>query len=85
MADRALAAASLLRSFLLDDADTGVLILRQNGSAGDIQALKELTLAVTALANRALLSACGSDVARALAVVDQWLDAAQAQAAEVPP
>jgi hypothetical protein len=69
MDDLELAAASLLRAFLLGDRDTGVLILRQHSGAQE-----KLTLAVTALANRVLLSACGSDVARALTVVDQWID-----------
>jgi hypothetical protein len=80
MADRDLAAASLLRAFMLDDHESGILILRQNGGDGDITALKELVLAVAALANRVLLSANGSDVARALAVVDQWIDGYAARA-----
>jgi hypothetical protein len=88
MADRALAAASLLRAFLLDDADAGLLIIRQNGIADGTagREARELVLAVTALANRSLLSANGADVARALNVVDQWIDsyADRATAADRP-
>lgn len=74
------AAAALVRAGLADDADAGVLILRQN--AADAEAL---TIAVTSLAVRVLLAACGYDVAKALSVIDGWMAQAAARARAVPP
>ena len=75
--DKSLAAASLIRAGICDDADTGVLILRQHGAyAGDEDSrnLSELTLAVTSLAVRVLLSANGYNVAKTMKVIDQWIE-----------
>jgi rhamnose utilization protein RhaD (predicted bifunctional aldolase and dehydrogenase) len=75
--DKSLAAASLIRAGICDDADTGVLILRQHGAyAGgeDSKNLSELTLAVTSLAVRVLLSANGYNVAKTMKVIDQWIE-----------
>lgn len=73
---KTLAAASLIRAGLCDDADAGVLIIQQNGgdaagpSGNDLQAL---LIAMTALSVRVLLSANGFDVEKALEVIDQWI------------
>jgi hypothetical protein len=72
---KTLAAASLIRAGLADDAHTGVLIIQQNGGRdADAGELEELLIAVTALSVRVLLSANGWDVDRALAVIDQWTE-----------
>jgi hypothetical protein len=74
--DKTLAAASLIRAGLCDDADAGVLIIQQNGGetagAAGIE-LTHLLLAMTALSVRVLLSANGFDVDKSMAVVDQWI------------
>jgi hypothetical protein len=69
---KSLAAASLIRAGICDDADAGVLILQQHGRSRD--ELRELTLAVTALAVRVLLSANGFNVAKTMKVIDQWVE-----------
>jgi hypothetical protein len=66
------AAASLIRAGICDDAGAGVLILQQQGGTRD--ELRELTLAVTALAVRVLLSANGFNVAKTMKVIDQWIE-----------
>jgi hypothetical protein len=74
---KTLAAASLIRAGLADDAQAGVLIIQQNGgrNAGPAGGeLEELLIAMTALSARVLLSANGWDVNRALAVIDQWTE-----------
>jgi hypothetical protein len=74
---KTLAAASLIRAGLVDDADTGVLIIRQNGgqAAGPAGGeLEELIIALTALSVRVLLSANGFDADRAAKVIDQWTE-----------
>jgi len=70
--EKSLAAASLIRAGICDDADAGVLILQQHGGTRD--ELRELTLAVTALAVRVLLSANGFNVAKTMKVIDQWIE-----------
>jgi hypothetical protein len=80
-----LAAASLLRAFLADDRDTGILIIEQNGGR-DAQNAGELTrllISVTKLAARSLLSANGYDPGRTMKVIDAWL--ARLAAGEEPP
>jgi hypothetical protein len=74
---KSLAAASLIRAGICDDADAGVLILQQNGGYAGGPAnneLTELTLAVTTLAVRVLLSANGFNVAKTMGVIDQWIE-----------
>jgi len=74
---KSLAAASLIRAAICDDADTGVLIMRQNGGyAGTDESteLSELTLAVTSLAVRVLLSANGYNVGKTMKVIEQWIE-----------
>ncbi len=71
-----LAAASLLRAFLADDREAGILVIQQNGGQAAGQAgaeLIRLTIAVTKLAARVLLSANGYDPDKALPVIEQWM------------
>jgi hypothetical protein len=75
-ANNDLAAASLLRAFMADDREAGMLIIEQNGgqSAGPTAAeLTRLLIAVLKLANRVLLSANGYDPDKAMNVIDQWM------------
>src|ERR1700722_16600223 len=70
---KSLAAASLI----CDDADSGVLILRQSGVMPGARRTKTLpgpTLAVAALAVRVLLSANRFNVAKTMSVIDQWIE-----------
>jgi hypothetical protein len=65
------AAAALVRAGLVDDQETGVLIIAQNGAT---QAeLSALVVALAGLNVRTLLSANGGDVERAVRVIDQWI------------
>jgi hypothetical protein len=71
-----LAAASLLRAFLADDRQAGMLIIEQNGgSAAGAAAedLNHLLICVLKLAARVMLSANGYDPDKALKVLDQWI------------
>lgn len=78
------AAAALLRAAVCDDPDTGVLIVEQNGrAAGDVIEMTELVFAMAGLSVRVLLAANGGNVAKSLAVVDQWI-AEYGRQAEVP-
>jgi hypothetical protein len=85
---KTLAAASLIRAGICDDADAGVLIIQQNGGAAAGPAGNEMTklvIATTALAVRVLLSANGFNVKKALAVIDQWIgELAEADSAARP-
>lgn len=73
-ATRHLAAASLIRAVLLDDADSGILILDQHGAIqpGNDE-ITSFVLAVANVANRALLTAHGCRVDRAMKVLDAWM------------
>jgi len=74
-ATRHLAAASLIRAVLLDDADSGILILDQHGAI--VPGNDEVTafvLAVANIANRALITAHGCRVDRAMTVLSAWMD-----------
>jgi hypothetical protein len=71
-----LAAASLLRAFMADDQEAGMLIIEQHGGLVAGAAGSELThllIATLKLANRVLLSANGYDPDKALKVIDQWM------------
>lgn len=74
---KTLAAASLIRAGICDDADAGVLIIQQNGGeaagAAGVE-LQRLVIAMTTLAVRILLSANGFNVEKTMAVIDQWID-----------
>ena len=81
-----LAALSLLRAFLADDRQAGILIMEQNGGQQAGPAADELirfNIALTKLAARVLLSANGYDPAKTLKVLDGWL--ARLAAGEDPP
>ena len=70
-----LAAVGLIRAVVVDDADSGLLIMSQRGGCkpgpeGDRVTAFMLALAVTAA--RALLSAHGYNVERTLRVLDAW-------------
>jgi hypothetical protein len=70
-----LAAVGLIRAVVVDDADSGLLIMSQRGGCkpgpeGDRVTAFMLALAVTA--GRALLSAHGYNVERTLRVLDAW-------------
>jgi hypothetical protein len=70
-AQRDLAAAALLRAFLADDRDAGLLVIDQH--TGSAEQSSALIVGTTKLAARVLLSANGYDVAKALAVIDGWM------------
>ena len=82
---RNLAAASLVRAFMADDEQAGILIIKQNGGQAAGAAGHDLTqfiIAVTGLAARTLLSAEGYDVDKALKVIDSWMQRYAEQAAQ---
>jgi hypothetical protein len=63
------------RAVLLDDADSGILILDQHGAI--VPGNDEVTafvLAVANVANRALITAHGCRVDRAMKVLSAWMD-----------
>lgn len=80
-----LAAASLLRAYLADDKQAGILIIEQNGGQAlpPGAELTRLIMAVTKLGARCLLSANGYDPDKTLKVVDGWL--ARLAGDEAPP
>jgi hypothetical protein len=68
-----LAATSLIRAALADDADSGILVMSQHGGA--VQGADEATvfmMSLAAVGARAILSASGYNVARALQMLDAW-------------
>jgi hypothetical protein len=70
-------AYAFIRAWMADDVDKGMLMIEQH------HVPKEAALFVMSLvkaARRALLSAEGYDVDRALAVLDQWMEDAAARA-----
>jgi hypothetical protein len=82
-----LAAASLLRAFLADDREAGILIMEQNGGrlvGPEGAEMRQLMIALTKLAARCLLSANGYDPARTRRVLDQWLTRLAAGADVLP-
>ena len=77
-AGQELAAYAFIRAWMADDPDKGVLLIEQH------HVPKEAALFVTSLvkaARRALLSAEGYNVERAVAVLDQWMEDAGRRAA----
>jgi hypothetical protein len=67
-----LAAVSLIRAAIADDADSGMLILRQHG--GDARDAGIFMMGLAAVSARALLSANGWNVTKTLAVLDKWAE-----------
>jgi hypothetical protein len=77
-AGQELAAYAFIRAWMADDVDKGMLLIEQH------HVPKEAALFVTSLvkaARRALLSAEGYNVERAVAVLDQWMEDAGRRAA----
>ena len=77
-AGQELAAYAFIRAWMADDVDKGMLLIEQH------HVPKEAALFVMSLvkaARRALLSAEGYNVERAVAVLDQWMDDAGRRAA----
>lgn len=73
-----LAAHAFIRAWTADDVDKGMLLIEQH------HVLREAALFVMSLvkaARRALLSAEGYNVERAVAVLDQWMEDAGRRAA----
>jgi hypothetical protein len=68
-----LAATSLIRAALADDPDSGILVMSQHG--GCSQGADEATvfmMSLAAVGARALLSASGYNVQRAMEMLDSW-------------
>lgn len=78
LAREELAAYAFIRAWMADDVDKGMLLIEQH------HVPKEAALFVLSLVKatrRALLSAEGYQVERALAVLDQWMEDAAERAA----
>jgi hypothetical protein len=78
LASQELGAYAFIRAWMADDVDKGMLMIEQH------HVPKEAGMFVMSLvkaARRALLSAEGYDVHRALAVLDQWMEDAAARSA----
>jgi hypothetical protein len=68
-----LAATSLIRAALADDADSGILVMSQHG--GCTPGTEDATvfmMSLAAVAARAVLSAAGYNVEKALKMLDSW-------------
>jgi hypothetical protein len=71
------AAAALVRAHLVNDKPTGVYLIQQNGGARvgpEAAELIRLLIDTAGLATMILLKACGYDVQKALATMDQWME-----------
>jgi hypothetical protein len=70
-----LAAVSLIRAAIADDPDSGVLILSQHGGClpgAEGMKAAAFMVALAGVSARALLSAHGYNVERALEILDTW-------------
>ena len=67
-----------IRAWMADDADTGMLMIKQHHVPPEAALF---VMSLVKAASRALLSAEGYQVERALAVLDQWLEDASERAA----
>ena len=72
-----IAAYAFIRAWMADDVDKGMLMIEQRHVPPEALFVMSLVKA----ASRALLSAEGYQVERALAVLDQWLENASERAA----
>jgi hypothetical protein len=73
------AAAALVRAHLVNDKQTGVFVIQQNGGAQvgpEGAELIRLLIDTAGLATLILLKASGYDTARALATIDAWMEQA---------
>ena len=73
-----IAAYALIRAWMADDADTGMLMIKEHHVPPEAALF---VMSLVKAASRALLSAEGYQVERALAVLDQWLEDASERAA----
>jgi hypothetical protein len=73
-----IAAYALVRAWMADDADTGMLMIKQHHVPPEAALF---VMSLVKAASRAILSAEGYQVERALAVLDQWLEDASERAA----
>jgi hypothetical protein len=73
-----IAAYALIRAWMADDADTGMLMIKQHHVPPEVALF---VMSLVKAASRAILSAEGYQVERALAVLDQWLEDASERAA----
>ena len=73
-----IAAYALIRPWMADDADTGMLMIKQHHVPPKAALF---VMSLVKAASRALLSAEGYRVERTLAILDQWLGDASDRAA----
>ena len=73
-----IAAYAFIRAWIADDVDKGMLLIEQHHVPPEAGLF---VMSLVKAATRALLSAEGYQVERALAVLDQWLENASARAA----
>jgi hypothetical protein len=66
-----LAAVSLIRAAIADDADAGLLIMSEHGALAD-RGTSRFVMALASVAGRALLSSCGYNVERVVQLLDTW-------------
>lgn len=78
MAGEELAAYAFIRAWMADDVDKGMLLSQQHHVP---QEAPLFVLSLVKAARRALLSAEGYQVDRALTVLDQWMEDAAERAA----
>ena len=78
-----LAATSLIRAAITDDADAGVLILREHGGRAGDPAITFM-IGLAAVSARALMAAYGYNVDRVMRILDAWTDEYAAAAAQGP-
>ena len=70
-----LAAVSLIRAAIADDADSGILIMSEHGGcqpSPEGKKAAQFMMALAAVSARALLSAHGYNVERTLKALDTW-------------
>jgi hypothetical protein len=70
--EKNIAAVALIRAAIIDDKDSGVLILTQNEMLTSASSAMGMSLA--AVAARALMSACGYNMAQVMKMLDAWSD-----------
>ena len=79
LAGEELAVYAFIRAWMADDVDKGMLLIEQHHVP---QGAAVFVLSLVKAARRALLSAEGYQVDRALAVLDQWMEDAAERAAQ---
>ena len=78
LAGQELAAYAFIRAWMADDVDKGMLLIEQHHVP---QEAALFVMSLVKAARRALLSAEGYNVERAVAVLDQWMEDAGRRAA----